>query len=411
MLDFDTVSRMTERQIDGLKKQDLLEICKYVLKIKRYSSLKKSELVKLVFSTTNMRRNELINNELELKINQEKVLQKVVSGENTGRTNVPTDVESVVMNLVNNGHKPYQIARELFNIIKINSDNKTLSIANNYSKKLENVLKLKSNEINKNLVENSPYKMGDIDFQGNLITCESPYTFTGQIYEFWKKECKSGRDIYQNKVRERLITSTKIAKNGYININPVIEWAIDQIENGKNIVHQSLAFSILTGRRRVEVFGTTEYFVGNVGIICKGLAKKKDEKSDEYFEILPLYDKNKLVDFINNHPKRGFDETTVARNINVLINRNFPMSLRDLGIDKYKTSRDFYASVLVATFDMLSLREPLIYVSKSMGHEYTNTLSYYRKFDCDSYKPLEKQALEYTNLSKFNSDKIEDLIA
>ena len=172
----------------------------------------------------------------------------------------------------------------------------------------------------------------------------------------------------------------------------IVNWAIENLNNKSHYL-AAISFSILTGRRMIEIYGTeAQYFINQPNLISiKGVAKKKQGKEDTVYNFIPLHDAETLVNFINKQfaDKRKYTPIQVKRTISSKISRKFPTYLKDIGIEKFKDCRDFFAGVTYQNFVKAGKRRPEKFVQHNMAHDSLETTASYDKYDTGIWGYLE----------------------
>jgi len=381
----DTYARMSYPEVEGLKVVQLKDICKE-LGLSRYSSLNKQGLIDKVWTATNIRRTEL------LAENVEKIETKTHS--EVRRTKF--DVESALMTLVKTDKwDGKEIGKRLFETIVNFQQIKPHSVRNNYLDDVRKALEKNADEINKTIPDsNISYRFGDETKDGVVIDYLHKFTQTGQIKLGFSDAGEHLNRVYQAEYGKTIVPKT-IEDKTVFKTQEIIDWAIETIQSSTNDYHKGYAFSILTGRRSIEVFGEkTEYRLGEVGLQVKGIAKKKPIYNNTWFEVFPLADRKMLLDFINSYSLKGnVNKSSLAK----LLSRNgidhkFPT------IQKFKDTRDFYASTVIATFRSLNYHNVEQPISDAMAHNSREVIDSYQKFISSPVPTLFESAKHYINL-------------
>jgi hypothetical protein len=163
----------------------------------------------------------------------------------------------------------------------------------------------------------------------------------------------------------------------------IIEWAYTQPNLDKGWQKVSLALALTSGRRMAEIHGTTQYeAVDSNTLRSIGLAKKQED--DFALNSVCLVDAEKWLAVINKLPeaRRNQENSRVNALVRKLIEESLkPKIYKDLGIESYKDSRDFYISYLVTRdFPTSGFRSQLAFVKTIIGHEAKKQSLSYEKF-------------------------------
>jgi hypothetical protein len=355
------IALLSREQISSKNKSELHILAKS-LGLTGYSKFNKSELVTLVFNASNIVRDSIINESLQrADVEKEKALRKELAIfealESDNIINVST-INNINNRCKNDPNAPESVAKVLYDLCQ-KQNYAQITIAKEQSKRLKLILDDMSDELT--------------------------YEFRDRLYKQWI-ECVRHIHIARRIEDEaRVLSYATKAERTIDATESVIQWAMDNLHNDKRIYQQSIALSILSGRRMVEIHGdVSTYTKGNVGVIIKGLAKKSTD--DATAEFIPLCDVDEFLDVINSYSKRGYSARQVNKNIGGTISKQYPIFLKDLNIEKYKDCRDFYAAVMYESFKFVGAREPKTFVKKCMGHDSEEATNYYRKFDVKAFE-------------------------
>jgi hypothetical protein len=189
-----------------------------------------------------------------------------------------------------------------------------------------------------------------------------------------------------------------------IDAKPVIEWALENLNSTKQ-VYLGLALSILSGRRMVEIFGTSKYSLGQQnGILIEGIAKKKETQTN-FCEFIPLVDSKLWLHHLERLESMGYRNKT-PRQINDSVarmaSRDFPEMLKNVDVNKFKDARDFYAGFVYATFNKRGVNIPLVFTQYIMGHDSSDSTAYYQKFEILNIETIPNFDDIYNNFLKFD---------
>ena len=356
------IALLSREQMESKNKAELSILAKG-LGLKGYSRLKKSELIDLVFNASDVMRQAIISDRLAKDdLEKEKARQKELEKyEDLNADNVFTarTIENIANKFKKDPQAPENTAKILFDLC-LKQDYAKITIAKEQSKRLRLVL------------------------DDMLLNGKIDYEFKDRLYKEWNKQVKHIHVARRMEDEERVTGYAKEAEK-VINSSATesaIKWALDNLHNDKRIYLQSIALSILSGRRMVEIHGDlATYSRGEVGVIITGLAKKSTD--DARAEFVPLCDVDDFLETINSYSKRGYTSRQVNKNIGGSISKQFPDSLKDLGIEKYKDCRDFYAGVMYESFKLAGAREPKVFTKHCMGHDSEEATNYYRKFQVE----------------------------
>lgn len=357
------IALLSREQISSKNKSELHVLAK-ALGLSGYSKFNKAELVTLVFNASNVVRDAIINESLQKdEIEKEKLLRKELAVfEALDSDNVISGytIKNVSDKFKNDPQAPENVAKVLYEFCQ-QQNYVPITIAKEQSRRLRLVL----DEL--------------------LTSQEITYEFKDRLYKQWNETVRHIHVVRRIKDEERVLGYATKAEKTIDATESVIQWAMDNLHNDKRIYQQSIAISILSGRRMVEIHGdVSTYTKGNVGVIIKGLAKKSTD--DATAEFIPLCDVDEFLDVINSYKKRGYTARQVNKNIGGSISKQFPIFLKDLGIEKYKDCRDLYAAVMFESFKFVGAREPKTFVKKCMGHDSEEATNYYRKFDVNAFE-------------------------
>ena len=161
----------------------------------------------------------------------------------------------------------------------------------------------------------------------------------------------------------------------------VVQWAITNLKSD-NYKSVGTAISILTGRRRGEVFGTTTFTVKDGMIYCEGLLKKATREESKAI-IVPLYDPQAIVDAVNEleeYGYRGLTKNQLRENISKCFGKSESRYLKDIGFQNYHKTRDFYAAYCHEAFTLVGIHRAYLITSKTMAHKSLDTTEHYNKF-------------------------------
>lgn len=354
------IALMSLEQVKSLNVSELKICCKN-LNLKGYSKLTKIHLIDLVFNASDVERQTLINAKKEKTTASERRdrIAKYQRKENALKEH-PINVLTI-NKLLKKGLSMEVIANTLF---KVCCDNYAdLTVAKNCTKKLHDVLPL----TNLDQVE-----------QANL---KESWRLLAYSINFARKE------------QENLITKSYArSATKTLDSKALIDWAKIHLTNDNEII-KGLALALLSGRRMIEIYGTTSYKLGQIGIFATGIAKKSDHQ-DDTCEFIPLCDRDEWLKSLNSLTKRNLDKKKVNGSISKLASRHFPMSLKDLGIDKFKDCRDVYAAIVYQTFELVA-RDAIPFTKEIMGHKSQESTAYYRKYDCEPIEELKGLFEEY----------------
>jgi hypothetical protein len=223
-------------------------------------------------------------------------------------------------------------------------------------------------------------------------------TYKKEIIDAWHALNRPARENKLKGEKLRILENAK-GKNTKLQNKTIdiVNWAIETIqkqpEKPIEIVYQSYAFSILTGRRLMEVFGTeTQYKI----IDNKFIYAEKLLKGSEDGLILTLWDNATfLVNFINNYSKKTYDATQ-EKNVSSYVNKRKPQQLLDLGLKTFKDCRDFHASVLKETYNHMGYKgESMTQIA--MRHTNSESTKYYANFTIEPLPHLESLFAEYVD--------------
>jgi len=163
----------------------------------------------------------------------------------------------------------------------------------------------------------------------------------------------------------------------------VIDWAVQQndIERGWHKV--SFALALTSGRRMDEIHGHAKFeVIDSENIRTIGLAKK----SVDDFELKSpvLVDAYKWVKALNMLPEKRRNQINAVVNgvIRKAIAESFGGCIfSNLGLEKYKDARDFYASYLLTHKYKREIHgSEISFVKKILGHEGKRQSLSYQKF-------------------------------
>lgn len=164
-------------------------------------------------------------------------------------------------------------------------------------------------------------------------------------------------------------------------MNDTIDWAIEQDNLEKGWHKVSFALALATGRRMVEIHGTTKFEkVDENHLKTIGLAKKESDdvelvspcliNTDKWlaaYSKLPEKRRNQHSDIVNKVISRAISEA-IASIIDELGFRNAnPKNNKTKG--SYKDSRDFYAAYLIEErYHKKAGKREAVYVKEALGH-------------------------------------------
>lgn len=206
-------------------------------------------------------------------------------------------------------------------------------------------------------------------------------------------------DRYKSKIQEinleydRSVQPEKKEFIATIDHQKILNWAIATLKNESRWHRVSLALAVVSGRRMVEIHGEDRGFdIGN-GIIIpivngreidkvynfpqtlifSGQAKSRS-RNDINFEIPVLCDPQLFIARWQSLPPERLnqDSTTVNRVISSAISTATKKLRPELGIKKYKDSRDIYITLVMKHFDRaydLSEKERENLKGHILGHE------------------------------------------
>jgi integrase len=355
---------MSIQQINSLNKNVLLECCK-MLGLRQYSKLCKSDLVRIIYDSTNIERSSLLLSEKEISEKLHKIERenKSIISDNA-RSDNPINLTNL-RKFIKQGLTTKMIAETFYNSCKMikftdkKGENKTgyepLYIAKNCSRKLNDVL-----------------SESDLSYGQKL-----------EIKAFWDELVRpihTARRLSENAHNHEI--SIKPEKT--FNTENILQWAIENITS-KSRYLKGLSLSIFSGRRMIEIYGNTEYSLNEdkLTIFCQGLAKKKPE--DNTCNIVTLIDPNLWLESINNL-EREYTPKQINNNISREMGKHLPDILKENGISQFKDCRDFYATVVYQSLRSLGVNEPLKFVSDLLGHNSLDGTLYYRRFYADPTK-------------------------
>lgn len=141
-----------------------------------------------------------------------------------------------------------------------------------------------------------------------------------------------------------------------------------------------MSLSLLSGRRISEIYGTTRYRLGAVGIVAEGLSKKAENQPDSC-EFIPLCDREQWLTAMDSFTEHGKTKLEVANSVSKLVSRHFPSDLKDLNVAKFKDCRDVYAAIAYKILGTV-VRDANPFLMSIMGHTNQSSTDYYRKYDC-----------------------------
>lgn len=337
----------TNNQIKALKVDELRKACK-VLGVSGYSKLKKDALVDLVISEINEQRNLL---------NQ---LPTVESASEV--THLPSKEPDKVIYIDN---KPYEaFARPHLERILGDCTGMKLDEFELHIKKVcaDTLIPLLVKYGARTLVGSVTAKMqGSKSFRLDHV-----HTTKGQIYDVklhedpevsasrqrlfvaqWKETISSLRNSINSQSDQRVTSYTdkKVLKPEVDNVS-LVNWGRENLTNPSFMV-RGIALAILSGRRMVEIHGTSTYeLVDGNFIRIHGLAKTKTVGATGVF--VPLCEPELWLNSINGMTRGKSHET-----VNEVISRNYSRSYKKLfeswGLEKFKDTRDVYANTCYET--------------------------------------------------------------
>lgn len=342
------IALKSSEQIDSMTKAELHE-CAKTLGLKGYSKLNKPELVNLVFNASDILRQSYTIADSNYKASQKQ--KEFKSSEYIDKAEIFALLKKL---------SPQQYSDYLYNIFDnaiVRGDLKPSSVATNIKTALFNTLD--------EMLEDEIYHLS----KETVIEIKEAVKERNRPYNFAKKELEKSRiNEYAYKAEKSL------------NATPIIQWALKALDSTRH-EWQALALSILSGRRMVEIYGTANYSLADNGLIrIDGLAKKKKDSNDSC-EFIPLCDAKKWLSVWENLENKGKTPTQVNNTNARMVSRNYPYELKELGIDKFKDCRDFYAGLGIVAFKEAGYAMPEHFVMKIMGHESGESTKYYRKFD------------------------------
>ena len=241
----------------------------------------------------------------------------------------------------------------------------------------------------------------DLNFVLKNIDCD-PILKT-EIKESWDKLIRPINYARCDYDTQRKKSYSEMAEKS-IDAKPVIEWALENLNSTKQ-VYLGLALSILSGRRMVEIFGTSKYSLGQQnGILIEGIAKKKETQTN-FCEFIPLVDSKLWLHHLERLESMGYRNKTprqVNDSVARMASRDFPEMLKNVDVNKFKDARDFYAGFVYATFNKRGVNIPLVFTQYIMGHDSSDSTAYYQKFEILNIETIPNFDDIYNNFLKFD---------
>lgn len=372
-----SIALLHRNQIDSLTVSEL-KLAAKEYNLRGYSKLKKAELANLIYETSDILRQSMLRSheqatQLE-KDENEQIRQNLIERDGGlhpfSREGIEQRVDKLRSTAKGKKMSDHEIgeavAASLYDFTKLgNYANKT--IAKDFTQRIRDAIKL-NEKLSPQIYESLKHKWDGFVRLNNI--------------EIVRESEIQKRDLAVN--AEKIFTQEKT--------NQIIEWAVSNLSN-KSVYFSGISFSILTGRRMVEIYGNQAQYSLNdknehlINIV--GVAKKKESKEDTVYQFIPLNKPKTLVEFINNFPKRGYEPIQVKRTIASKISRKFPPYLKDLGIEKFKDCRDFYAGVTYKNFSEAGIRRPMKPTQYCMAHDNLDTTATYDKYDTGVWGDLE----------------------
>ena len=358
------IALMSLEQIKSLRVSDLKDCCK-LLGLRGYSKLTKPLLIETLFNASDVERQAIVaTKEESVTATEKKAQQAKIERREKMLSQHPINV--IAINTLRDKKKlePSAIASILFKVCcQFYAD---ITVAKECTKKL------------------------------NLILPKTTLTQEEQkqIKETWGEQVYA-MNFARKELEKTLLRSYALKAEKSINTEEVIDWAITNLYH-KNRLIRGITLAILSGRRMVEIYGDTQYKLGDVGIIAEGVAKKSNAESD-VCEFVPLCDRNEWLEALNGMEKRGYTKKQVNANISSEMSKKFPEDLKELGVEKFKDTRDVYAAIAYQTFQLV-VRDAIPFTKKVMGHNSQESTSYYHKFDCKPLDSLKDEFKAFTRL-------------
>lgn len=348
------IALKSELQIQSMTKGELIQCCK-ALGLKRYSKLGQSDLASLVYDASNVLRNSYVNAD---KAYNQTLDEKEANKEDNFKSSDYISKAKIFNSLKK--LSPSQFVEYLYNVFDnaINrGELKPSSVATNIKTSLFKMLD--------EMLEDSHYHLSKeviLEIKDEIRKHNKPYNF-------------AKKDLEKERINQYAYKAEKT-----LEASPIIKWALTALDSTRHET-QALALSILSGRRMVEIYGTSSYSLAENGLILiNGLAKKKDDSNDSC-KFIPLCNSVKWLEVWKNLDHKGKTPTQVNSTNARMVSRNYPLELKDLGIEKFKDCRDFYAGLCIASFSNLGYAMPEHFTMQLMGHESGESTKYYRKYE------------------------------
>jgi hypothetical protein len=349
------IALLSRLQIESQSKSELIRYAK-ILGLKKYSKKNQKPLADDIYEASNPKRQAFINAD---NVYNQSLEDKEKSKEDGFKSSDYISKAKIFNSLKK--LNPVQFAEYLYNIFD-NAVNRGELVPSSIATNIKTTLFKTLDE----MLEDSTYHLT----KETVLEIKEAIKEHNKPYNFAKK------DLERQKINQYAVKAEKT-----LDANPIIKWALDALESTRH-EHQSLALSILSGRRMVEIYGdNTSYSLGENGLITiKGIAKKKDDSNDNC-DFIPLCDSKKWLTVWENLECKGKTAKQVNETNARMISRNYPKELKEMGIEKFKDSRDFYAGLCITSFSELDYAMPEHFTMMLMGHESGESTKYYRKYE------------------------------
>lgn len=236
-----------------------------------------------------------------------------------------------------------------------------------------------------------------------LIKCSDiPKELQEVVIREWKDILKP---LYeQDNLNKMIEASTVTVKT--IPSKEILDFARTNLGSDNEYIN-ALCLSLTSGRRMGEIYGEAKYNLFNDDIILvDGLLKKRGKLSDKTI-FIPLVDAKDWLDALNKLP-RNLDTKKINGSKAKLISRHFPVSLKDLQVLKFKDCRDFYNSVIYDSLESELGRASAAKISSvCLGHRSVDlAVTVYAKFKSEPQQVvLDKVNSFQQALRKFYSSR------